>query len=89
MPTILERINALAKKFTFSHILAGKSEKEVFTFLRDYFFDPTIDFEGYSFDEFSVVLVKNLGSYSYLLTNDDVREVYSILQDYTKKPSKK
>ena len=89
MPTIIERINSLAKKFTFSHFLTEKSEDEVFIFLRDYFFDSTIDFEGYTLDEFSVILTRNLGSYSYLLTNDDILEVYSILQEYTKKSSKK
>jgi hypothetical protein len=80
--SVTQRIDALAKKFTFSHFLKDKSEQEVYVFLRDYFFSPTFHLDNYTYESFSQELCSNLGYYSYMLTNEDVSEVYDILKQY-------
>jgi hypothetical protein len=80
--SVTQRIDALAKKFTFSHFLKDKNENEVYEFLRDYFFSPTFNLDNYNYDLFSKELYENLGYYSYMLTNDDICEVYDILKQY-------
>ena len=82
MTKLLERVDTIARKFTFSHILKGKTEDEVYSLLRDYFFNSAFDLSNYSYESFSKELCQNLGCYSYLLTDDDIFEVYDILKQY-------
>ena len=82
MTNFLQRANKIAQKFTFSHILQGKNEDQVFEFLRDHFFHSNFSIEEHTLETFSEELCVNLGCYAYLLTNADISEMYDLLQDY-------